>query len=210
MTAIAALLFLTGLLTLVLLTPLDLRLRAERRDTFSVDVRATWLFGLVKKSFRSGGRTRERSSAGEGTSGTEDPEPETSGDRRPPGKRGKRRALLAALGTSGFPARLFRFAGDLIRSILPREVSVRLEGGLEDPAATGMACAAVAALSPGLRRLPHFRLEWHPDFDRRDLTGEGAAEFRLVPARIMWPCARFVCHPTTIRALRAASREKRR
>jgi hypothetical protein len=72
-----------------------------------------------------------------------------------------------------------------------------------------MACAAVAALSPGLRCIPHLRIEWRPDFDRRDLTGEAAAEFRLVPAKIIWPCARFLFHPTTIRALRAAAREKR-
>jgi hypothetical protein len=221
MTVIAALLLFLGLLTFICITPLDLCFRAEQTDTFSLDVRATWLFGLVEKTFRTGGGPGKRSSGDHRTSGPGEGEPESTEGRRrrrksgpprekPSGKGGRKRALLAALGTSGFSARLFRFVGDLLRAVLPRDVSVRLEGGLEDPASTGMACAAVAAFSPGLRCIPQLRLEWHPDFDRHDLTGEAEAEFRLVPARIMWPAARFVCHPTTIRALRAAAREKRR
>jgi hypothetical protein len=175
MTAAAALLLFAGLLSFFCLTPLDLCFRAEQADTFSLDVRATWLFGLVQKRFRTGGRTGKRASADHGTSS------------RGRSAGGRRRALLAALGTSGFSARLLRLAGDLLHSLLPRDVSVRIEGGLEDPAATGMACAAVAALSPGLRGIPHLRIEWRPDFNRRDLTGEAAAEFRLVPAKIIWP-----------------------
>jgi len=220
MTTAAVLLLLPGLLALVLLTPLDLRLRAERGRTTSVDFRASWLFGLVEKGFAAGG-TGKRSEFDLQTPGPKEEKRSTGGQRRPSGKNkplrktpaGKtvrRRALLAALGTSGFPGRLLRFAGELFRSLLPREISVRLEGGLGDPASTGMACAAVAALSPGLGRVPHLRIEWLPDFDGQQLTGEAAAHFRLVPAKVIWPCARFVCHPTTIRALRAAAREKRR
>lgn len=221
MTASLLFLLLAGLLALVFLTPLDLRLRAKRERTISVDVRASWLFGLVEKKFVAGGGVGERSASDLQTSGPEEEHRSTGGKgrpadrndslrKKPAGKKARRRALLAALGTSGFAGRLLRLSGDLFRSLIPREISVRLEGGLGDAASTGMACAAVAALSPGLEQVPHLRIEWFPDFDGQDLTGEAAAHFRLVPARVIWPCARFVCHPTTIRALRAAAREKRR
>jgi uncharacterized membrane protein len=210
MTAAAALLFCAGALALLCLTPLDLSFRAEKSDAFSSDIRATWLFGLVKKRFRTGRAAGDASSPEPRKAAREE---RTSNAREVRRKRkrgkGRRRALLAAMKTPGFPARLVRFAGHLFRSVLPRQVSVRLEGGFEDPATTGMAVAAVAAVAPALRHIPRLEFAWDPNFELHEWKGRGAAHFRLVPGRLIWTCARFACHPVTVRAIMSARRKGR-
>ena len=58
MTAVAVLLLLAAVLTFLCLTPLDISLQAERSRTFSSHIRAAWLFGLIEKRFRVGGKPR--------------------------------------------------------------------------------------------------------------------------------------------------------
>jgi len=209
--AAAALLFSAGVLAFLCLIPLHLSFQAEKSDTFSSDIRATWLFGLVEKRFRAGGGAGEASSPEPRKEAREERASKARAVRRKR-KRGKGRwrALLAAMKTPGFPARLVRFTGHLFRSVLPWRVSVRLEGGFEDPATTGMAVAAVAAVAPALRHIPLLEFAWDPDFERHEWKGRGAAHFRLVPGRLILMCARFACHPVTVRAIMSARREGRR
>lgn len=211
MTAAAALLFCAALLAFLCLTPVDLSFQAEQSDTFSSDIRATWLFGLVEKRFRTGRKSDKGSSS---EPGGRSPKKATPGGdagrrKRKRGDKGRWRAVLAAMKTPGFPARLLRFTGTLFRSVLPRHISVRLRGGFEDPAATGMAIAVAAAFSPAVRRIPSLEFAWDPDFALHEWKGHAAARFRLVPGRLVWTCVRFACHPVTVRALVSARRESR-
>jgi hypothetical protein len=210
MTAAAALLFCAALLAILCLTPLDLSFQAEKNDAFFSDIRATWLFGLVKKRFRFGRKTGKASSSEPGGRIPKKAPPGgDTGSRRQKSGKGRRRAVLAAMRTPGFPARLVRFTGYLIRSALPRHMSVRFRGGFQDPAETGMAIAAAAAFSPALCRIPRLEFAWDPDFELHEWKGHAGARFRFVPGRLIWMCVRFVCHPVTVRALVSAHRESR-
>jgi hypothetical protein len=173
MTAAAALLFCAALLAFLCLTPVDLSFHAEKSDTFSSDIRATWLFGLVEKSFRTGRKTGKASSSESGKRSPKKAAPGGDAGRRKRkrGGKGRWRAVLAAMRTPGFPARLLRFAGELFRSVLPRHVSVRIRGGFEDPAATGMAIAAATAFSPAVRRIQCLEFAWNPDFELHEWKG---------------------------------------
>jgi len=212
MTAAAALLLCAVALTFICFSPLDLSFRGERANTFSADIRATWLFGLVEKRIRTGRKTGEVPSADlqDPVPGKEDSKQDTGREARKSRRRDRRRIFLAVMMTPGFPSRLLLFAGRLLNSVLPLHISVQLRGGFQDPAATGMAFAAVASLSPGLRSIPYLQFAWHPDFERDQLEGNAEARLRLVPARLLWTCGRFAFHPVTVKALLAARREKRR
>ena len=124
-----------GLLA-ILAIPLQLAFRVERVAALSGQVTIRWLFGLVRVRIPI---PLQRAPA----------RPEAAPARtRPTRNRGAGRFNpFAALRLPEFRRRVYRFAGDLLRSTHMHQLCLRMRLGLGDPADTGRLWALVGPLS---------------------------------------------------------------
>lgn len=122
------------------------------------------------------------------------------------GKRGRRRAagrLSAMLETEGFPSRVLRLVGDVLRSIRIRQLSLQVRLGLDDPADTGRLWAVVGPLAGMLSILPGAHIVVEPRFTSEVFDVDLRSRFRVIPLRLLFATLSFALSPVTLRVLRA-------
>jgi len=203
-TLLGALAAVVLLLALLLLIPVDILLQVEKDEGFSGRLSVRWLFGKV-------GRHYPLPPTGPGKRGAKRlppaPPPGVRAEAEGKGRKTRRgRALAAALRSPGFPSRCLGLLLSLARRVRLRRLEMLLRGGLDDPAATGRLCGALAAagaLLPG-------RITFLADWESERLTARAAAGLRVVPLEILLSLGAFAFHPDTLRALRRARREAKR
>ena len=180
-------------LIILLIIPIDLIFNISKRDNIESRVRIGWLFGLIGKDI-SVGRKQAK----------------VKGNKEKKKKRSVK-PLLAVVRTRGFLKRLLRFIRDIIRRIEIRNTYVHLTLGLADPADTGFLFAAVTPLLKfaGVQK-PSIDINIQPDFDQEKLWGYAKGDLRLYPIRFIKPLLLFIFSLTTLRAMKAIIKARRK
>jgi hypothetical protein len=168
----------------LLSVPLDLRLRAGTGDE-PAGLHVEWLFGRVSRELLAGERgPREASS--------------------PPWLRD-----LVAVWDAELQQKIVGLLRGLRRSVRVRELRVWARFGLDDPADTGAAWAAIAPLTLAARSWPNVELDVAPDFAEPGIRGESLAAVRVLPIRALPPLVGFGCSPAILRAARTLRARRR-
>jgi hypothetical protein len=89
-------------------------------------------------------------------------------------------------------------------------VSVWLRAGLDESADTGLLCGVMGPAVAWLRAGSAALVEWEPDFDGPSLAFLARGVVRAIPLTALAVFVSFVLCPTTLRALGAATRARRR
>ncbi len=170
------------LAVLLLSVPVDVAFAVGAPGDRTARVRVGWLFGLIAKDISS---RRKR------------PAPARDGVRPvwrwPKGRRRDAALFVAFLKTKGVSGALVTAARRMRRGFRIRRLDAEVRLGFEDPADTGIACAAAwAVLAPFQLLAPvHIRLE--PDFD---------GDVRVFPLLVAVGGLRFALSPAGLRAIR--------
>jgi len=184
-------------LLLLLAIPIDLAFDVEKSSGLKKTVRLHWLFGLVKKEI----------GAEQGAPGRPKRE---NGPKRKPKRRRSSSVAFALLGTRGFPQRVFGFARAVLRAVRVQEMKSEVRVGLSDPAETGWLCAAIWPVMAFAPSNPTFSVRVVPDFYQETFEAYSRGMVRLYPIELLWLGVKFVCSPTTFRALKATLQARRR
>jgi hypothetical protein len=182
-------------LIIVLCVPVDLVFNIGKRDHIESRVRIGWLFGLIGKDI-SGRRKQAKVKV-----------------KVKKKKRKKRsfKPLLAVVRTRGLLKHFIRFIKDIIRRIKIRNLCVHLTLGLADPADTGFIFAAITPLVTfaGVQK-PTIDINIQPDFEQENLQGYAEGGVRVYPIQFIRPLLLFIFSLTTLRAIRAIIRARRK
>ncbi len=93
------------------------------------------------------------------------------------------------------PVRIGRAAldalADILRAVRIDAADLNLSFGLGDPAETGALYGRMTPLIHAISASPRYRIRVEPVFDHAMLSGRAELDFSFVPARILWPVARF-------------------
>jgi len=203
---VLALCILVALTVLVLSIPVDVGLRVEVHGRPAVSSTVTWLFGRVRRQFRSGGGgneavgTRERK-----PEKTEKAEKEPAKRRMPSRKTG--RLVLRIVRTAGLVESLRRLLSRVLHCFKVRALFADFRIGLDDPCDTALIVGSVstamvwaAAYSPWLVRLS-------PAFEGGAIfEGEGGFRIRVFPVCLVPAVVAFLFSPSTIRVVFALIR----
>jgi len=182
-------------LIIVLCVPVDLVFNIGKRDHIESRVRIGWLFGLIGKDI-SGRRKQAKVKV-----------------KVKKKKRKKRsfKPLLAVVRTRGLLKHVIRFIKDIIRRIKIRNLYIHLKLGLADPADTGFLFAAVTPLLTFARvQKPTIHVNIQPDFEQENLQGYAEGGVRVYPIQFIRPLLLFIFSLTTLRAIRAIIRARRK
>ena len=188
---------LTGLLIVLLVVitllaiPVELEFSVEWPDGAQNEIVLVWALGLV--------RARIPAKASEKPPKADDEPPP---DRKKAGK-GKPTNVLAAIRQRPFRQRIYRFGGDLWRSVKKENVHVRARLGLGDPADTGRLWAVVGPVSGMLAGLRGASVAIEPDFADPTLEFSGSGKLRFVPLQIVSISVGLLVSPAVWRGLRA-------
>ena len=188
---------LTGLLIVLLVViallaiPVELEFSVEWPDDAQNEIVLVWALGLVRA--RMPAKASEKPSRAE-----EEPLP----NRKKPGK-GKPTNVLAAIRQRPFRRRIYRFAGDLWRSVKKENMHVRARVGLGDPADTGRLWAVVGPVSGMLAGLRGASVTIEPDFAEPTFEFAGSGKLRLVPLQVVSISIGLLVSPEVWRGLRA-------
>lgn len=171
------------LLTIVLVTPVELELSATK----TADNPAV----RVKTSVRWNGLRLDHQRADRKPAKTR---PKTGGRQASIEWSGLKTVLTAP----GFMRRFARFISDELRLTRPRDFHLRARIGFEDPSDTGMflawACVVRASHCFGHDRRESPRavnIQIEPDFAREVCEGELRVRWSRSPASILWPVGTF-------------------
>lgn len=178
-------------LIILLIVPVDLIFNIGKRDNIESRVRIGWLFGLIGKDI-SGRRKQAKV-------------------KKEKKKKRSVKPLLAVVRTRGFLKHFIRFIKDIIRRIKIRNLNVHLKLGLADPADTGFLFAAVTPLLTfaGVQK-PTIDINIQPDFEQENLQGYAEGGVRLYPIQFIKPLLLFIFSLTTLRAIKAIIRARRK
>ena len=183
-------------LIILLIVPIDLIFNISKRDNIESRVRIGWLFGLIGKDIRSKKKQAKV---------------KVKVKKKKKKKKRSVKPLLAIVRTRGFLKRLLLFIKDIIRRIEIRNTYVHLTLGLADPADTGFLFAAVTPLLTfaGVQK-PNIGINIQPDFDQEKLWGYAKGDLRLYPIRFIKPLLLFIFSLTTLRAMKAIIKARRK
>jgi hypothetical protein len=175
----------------LLSVPIRLALVAEAQARPCVQLRASWLFGLVcgPLTASSAKPRKKRDKATKKTSST------------PAAKRG-----LAFVRAAGGVPRLRNLVDDLVACLHPNVQWLRIELGLGDPADTSEAWVVLWPMSALLSYRYGGLVMLVPNFSQAALTVEGRADFTLVPLQALAILLGYVASPRTLLALIEARR----
>ncbi len=157
-------------LALLLLTAVDIRLRAATGATPPFSATVSFLGGWTPVIPIRGGRERP--------AGREHPR-----KKRPRKQAGARNARMVRAAP--------RLLADVLRAIRIDRLEVDADVGLGDPADTGQLFGALAPFVYGTAATPRLNLGLRPDFGAARLDGRVHARLRVVPGRLLAPLARF-------------------
>jgi len=180
---IATLAGLVGLIIFVLCAPLDAALSIDASGRPKFKLRLVWLFGLISKEV-----SREK--------------------KKPEEKLKKKRGIgfrntLKILRTRG----LLRQLKDLVKSLLGqlkiKELAVKLNLGLADPADTGLLFALIGSTTPFLRLPSQYQIKVQPSLsDETVFEGYLHGVLRLRPIKLVGPFIRLVFSPAALRVVK--------
>lgn len=186
---------LTGLLIVLLLViallaiPLVIEFRVKWPDREQNEMVLVWALGFVRARI-----------------GTRGPEQASRASSKPPesikGDRGKSTNVLAAIRLKSLRQRIYRFVGDLWRSIKKENVQVHARIGLGDPADTGKLWAFVGPVSGMVAGLNEVSAVIEPDFADEIFEFDGRGKIRIVPLQIVAVAIRLLISPAIWRGLR--------
>ena len=180
-------------LVILLVVPVDLIFNISKGDNIESRVRIGWLFGLIGKDI-SGRRKQAKVKV-----------------KKKKRKKRSVKPLLAVVRTRGFLKHFIRFIKDIIRRIEIRNLYVHLKLGLADPADTGFLFAAVTPLLTfaGVQK-PTIDINIQPDFEQENLQGYAEGGVRVYPIQFIKPLLLFIFSLTTLRAIKAIIRARRK
>jgi len=183
--AIAVLVSLAVLITLLLCVPLDLVLRTNMDGRPKFSMRLVWLFGLISHELRPGAKRPEKA-----TEHKQKPKDWTLGIR----------VTLEVLRTKGFLRQVGSFLKRILRHIKVRELVANFKVGLDNPADTGLLFAFAAPVNLLLSYFSPYPIRIEPSF-----TGEAIIEghlygtLRLQPIQLAAPLIGFAFSLPTLR-----------
>jgi len=183
------------LFILLLAVPVDVSFSLERDGSFSLRARVGWMFGLIGKNI--GGKKRKKTV-------------EKAKERKTTRRRGSVRSLLAVLTTEGFPQKLYGLIREILRIVKIRELKASFRIGLGDAAETGMLFAVLAPAMVFVRAYSSAEVQLEPDFEQERLEGYCKGDVRAVPIKFVKAFVPFVFSWTTMRAMRAMLRARRK
>ena len=199
MWVVIALCVLIALTILVLCIPVDLFLRLESWGKPVLRFKVEWLFGRVRKSFRTGEAREHTSRSGRKKKPSEEKE-KTGKKRRPSRDAGG--LVWRIIHIPGLWQSIERLVRGVFRCFSVRRLSVDFSVGLDDPADTALLVGpASEAVMFADRWSPHsFRLT--PVFrDDAVLEGEAMLDIRLYPIRTVTAGLAFLFSPSTVRTV---------
>jgi len=180
---IATLAGLVGLIIFVLCVPLDAALSIDASGRPKFKLRLVWLFGLISKEV-----SREK--------------------KKPEEKLKKKRGIgfrntLKILRTRG----LLRQLKDLVKSLLGqlkiKELAVKLNLRLADPADTGLLFALIGSTTPFLSLPSQYQIKVQPSLsDETVFEGYLHGVLRLRPIKLVGPFIRLVFSPAALRVVK--------
>ncbi len=179
------------LAVLLLSVPVDVAFAVGAPGDRKARVRVGWLFGLVGRDISS---RRKR------------PAPARVGVRRARRRRKSRRRdaalFLAILRTKGVAGALVTAAHRMRRGFRVRQLDAEVRLGLEDPADTGIACAAVWAVLAPFRLPAPVRVRLDPAFDGATFEASLHGDVRVLPLPIAAGGLGFALSPVGLRMIR--------
>ena len=198
MWVVVALCSLAALTVLLLCIPVDLDLRLEVYGKATLHLRFEWLFGRVRKTFRSG----------EGRKAPARPKPKKKAGK--PGKKSDKpreaadtsRLLWRLVKVHGLAGNVARLPWRLLHCFSLRRFYLDFRAGLEDPADTALLLGPVflKAMFADLWTRDTIRLV--PAFEGElFLEGEGGIGTRLYPIRMVSPVLAFLFNPSTLKTI---------
>ena len=200
MWVVVALCSLAALTALVLCIPVDLDLRLEVYGKATLHLRFGWLFGRVRKTFRTGeGRKVPARPKAEKAPARPKPEKEAG---KPRGVAATGRLLWRLVRVRGLVESVARLSGRLLHCFSLRRLYLDFRAGLEDPADTALLLGPMClkAMFADLWTRDSIRLV--PAFEGEPfLEGQGGIGIRLYPIRTVPPLLAFLFNPSTLKTL---------
>ena len=205
---VIALCILIALTALIMCIPVDFGLRVEAHGKPSVGFTLGWLFGRVKKTFRSGedgkdaalaAAEAEKKKAKEAEKARKEEEKKKRGERRGP-HRDSAALVWRILHVRGLARSFSLVFRRLVRCFRLRNLFADFDVSLEDPADTALVVGTVsqAAMFADLfsrydfRVTPVFVNDWF-------IEGEGGFDVRVYPIQLLPPVLAFLFSPSTLR-----------
>ena len=178
------------LVTLALCIPVQTTFTIDTSSPQRYRLRASWLFGLVRKDIRK--------------------------KRKPPRKKKEGTGLLSYIRSyskisrfTGLMPRLSSLAMDIYHRLKAGTVHGDLRIGLEDPALTGIVFAVIGPVNAMLNLLPNYSVSLHPVFEDEDiLEGHLNGSVTVRPVRLMIPALRFGLSREVLRAGKVLAGER--
>jgi len=189
---VVALCSLTALTALLLCIPVDLDLQLEVYGKATLHLRFEWLFGRVRKAFRTG----------EGPKKPARPKPEKKKAGKPRGAADTSRLFWRLVKVRGLAANIVRLPWRLLRCFSLRRLYLDFRAGLEDPADTALLLGPVCLKAMSADLCTHHSIRIVPAFEGEPfLEGQGEIGIRLYPIRLVPPLLAFVFNPSTLKTL---------
>ena len=186
---------LTGIITLLLVVPIEASFRFQGIEVFKGQMTIRWLFGLVRFHVRSTDSTKPQPAEPRATKDTA-----TASDKRV--RRSRRANVLAVLRQAAFRQRVYRLFKDLVRAVQLKDLGLEMRLGLGDPADTGRLWAIVGPLNAAAQNLSNAVIRIEPEFMDPVCEFDAHGRFFLIPLRLLALVFAFALSPPTIRALR--------
>ena len=177
------------LAALLLIVPVDMTFFAERDAAFRMGGTVSILFGLIRKTWKSG--KHHRWEEGRRTAKRE-------GFTRRSG-----RFLRAVFDTRESVGKFLVRARDILQTVEMRGLYARVRIGLGDPGDTGMFFAALVPLTEFVR-LSSADIRIEPDFEKATLEGQCRVGVRAVPIRFVRPLVPLLFSRTAWSLVQAA------
>ena len=187
MWAIAVLVSLAILITLVLCIPLELVFRTNIDERPKFSLRLIWLFGLVIRELKQTKKRAEEKTVSEY-------------ERKPGDWLQRPRVTFELLQTKGLLKQLSCFMKRIIRRVKVREFAANLKVGLDNPADTGLLFAFIAPVNLAISYFSPYQVKIEPSFTGESLiTGNIYGTVRLWPIQLAATLIAFAFSLPTLR-----------
>jgi hypothetical protein len=196
---VVALCILIALTALFMCIPVDFGLRIEAHGKPSAGFTLGWLFGRVKKTFRSGGDGDEPARAAREEKKEARKREKKQGKRRSP-NRDSARLVWRILHVRGLAGSISLLIRRIVRCLRLRNLFAVFNVSLEDPADTAFVVGTVSQVAMfadlfsryEFRVTPVFENDWY-------IEGEGGLDVRVYPIQLVPPLFAFLFSPSTLR-----------
>lgn len=197
---VLALCILIALTVGILSVPVGLGVRVDVHGRPVFDFRIEWLFGRVRKSFRSGVAPDETTRAGAEPA---EAKPEVGAKlrkkRSAPGRK-QVTYIVRTIRTPGLPESLTRLLRRLFRRVKVRSWFADFRVGLGDPCDTALLVGTASKVAMAVPARDRLRLS--PAFEDQPLCeGQAGLDARVSPITLLPPVIAFLLSPPTIRVL---------